>query len=81
MTNMATDDAKPWVNEGGSRKGRGERGTKNIPKMATDDAKALVNEGGSRTGRGREGNTQTDQNGDGYDDHITRTTLANFLFL
>ena len=23
---MATDDAKPWVNEGGSRKGRGGEG-------------------------------------------------------
>ena len=49
--------------------------------MATDDAKPRVNEGGSRKGEGGEGNTQIDQNGDGYDDHITRTTLANFLFL
>ena len=40
-----------------------------------------VNEGGPRKGGGVEGNTQADQNGNGYDDHITRTTLANFLFL
>ena len=23
LTEMATDDAKPWINEGGSRNGRG----------------------------------------------------------
>ena len=26
LTEMATDDAKPWINEGGSRKGRGGEG-------------------------------------------------------
>ena len=56
LTEMATDDAKPWINEGGSRNGRG-RGSKQLTKMSTGDAKPWVNEGRSRKGRGREWNT------------------------
>ena len=58
---MATDDAKPWVNEGGSRKGRGGGGNTKTNQISTDDAKPWANEEGER-GRGGQ---QANQNGYG----------------
>ena len=42
LTKIATDDAKPWVNGDGSRKGRGGEGNNKLTKMVADDAKPWV---------------------------------------